>query len=265
MKYFSVLLLMFSQFPSFKAWAEIHEVKSMKEVQNHVTPDSVVVFDLDNTVLEAKQMLGSDQFFGFLVKRAEEAGLQGKDPKKLASLQATNIQPVSEVQFVEEMTLDWVKQLQRQKIKVIALTARPPAWAKETLKQVASLGLDFQQTAPSLPSQTREIGSGAHYEKGVIFLPSGFEKGKALKEFLKRTHLKPVKIIFLDDKLYNVESVDSAMLANGVESQAFRYGAADEKVNSFDPRVANFQYHYFLLHQVFLSDEETERKLAHVD
>ncbi len=76
--------------------------------------------------------------------------------------------------------------------------------------------------------------------------------------FINASKLDPKKIVFIDDKPNNVKSVDAALNAAGIENIEFRYGAADERVRNFDSKIASFEYHYFLLHKVFISDEKAK-------
>jgi hypothetical protein len=250
---------------SLEASAEIRDVRSMAEVYSSIPQGAIVVFDLDNTILEAKQTLGTDQFFTFLVQKAEEAGLRGQEAKDLAVLQTTGIQPIAPVRLVEESTLAFVRALQEKNVIVFGLTARPAAWAEGTLRQLASLRVDFSKTAPRIPKETTGVDGELKYQGGVIFLKPGFDKGVTLVNFLTASHQKPKKIVFIDDKHHNVESVDKALSAVGIENIAFRYGAADERVRNFDSQLANFEYNYFLLHKVFLTDEQARALLAKKD
>ncbi|MEI8025959.1 MAG: DUF2608 domain-containing protein [Pseudomonadota bacterium] len=247
---------------SFVAFAEIREVKAMYEVSTSIPSGGVVVFDLDNTVLEAKQTLGTDQFFTYLVKKAEEAGLRGQEAKDLALIQSADIQPISPVRLVERSTLGFLRSLQERNVTVFALTARPFAWAKGTLNQLASLQVDFSKTAPRIPKDTNRSLKEWSYQGGVIFLQPGQDKGNALVNFLNSSDQKPKKIVFIDDKPHNVKSVETALNDAGIENVEFRYGAADERVKNFDSQLANFEFHYFLLHKVFLDDEKAKELLS---
>ena len=112
---------------SLQSFAEIRETRTMADVAKSITPGALVVFDLDNTVLEAAQTLGTDQFFSYLVTRGKDAGLNGQDAKELALELATPIQPVTSVRLVENLTRDLVQALQENKFTTVALTARPRA------------------------------------------------------------------------------------------------------------------------------------------
>src|SRR5688572_16340760 len=50
------------------ASARVVEINKMADITAHVTEQTWVVFDLDNTVMEPVQTLGSDQWFDHMVK-----------------------------------------------------------------------------------------------------------------------------------------------------------------------------------------------------
>ena len=163
---------------------------------------------------------------------------------------------------VEKSTLGILRELQENNFTVLALTARPPSWAKGTLKQIASLDIDFSKTSPRIPLESKRKINDMSYQGGVIFLEPGSEKGSSLVNFINASKLDPKKIVFIDDKPNNVKSVDAALNEAGIENIEFRYGAADERVRNFDSKIASFEYHYFLLHKVFISDEKAKALLS---
>lgn len=226
------------------------DLKYMSEALQTVDAETVVIFDLDNTVLQAVQTLGTDQFFSFLVQTAESQGITGEAAKEWALDRATPIQPVTRVEAVEATTPMLIDRLQRRGITVFALTARPTAWSEGTIRQVQSLGVDFRITSPALENAIPGAGTS---QNGVIFLAKGANKGEALLAFLKHT---PKKILFIDDKLSNVQSVETALNKTQIEHLTVRYGAADARVAAFDPAVAMCEWQAFEERGEFLSDAE---------
>lgn len=255
MKTFSLFLatLLLAQI----AIAKTVEIRSMKEVIPHITSSTLLVFDIDNTILEPVQTLGSDQGFGFWVDQGLNRGLSKESATRRAITYASRVQPISEVRAVERKTPSFIHSLQQSGLKVIALTARPPQWAKGTLNQLHSLKVDFRKSSP--PGQVELEHSG--YTNGVMFVKGGHNKGEALIEFMKAARLSPNRILFIDDKLYNVESVEEALEKTNLEHVSFRYGAADPRVASFNPLVMRVQWFEFLKSGRFITDEEAFYRL----
>src|SRR5262249_22950074 len=57
----------------------VTEVKSMREVVPSIEKGTLVVFDLDNTLIAPTSQLGSDQWFYYLYDVYAAYGIQGKE------------------------------------------------------------------------------------------------------------------------------------------------------------------------------------------
>lgn len=245
------------------AQAKIQEALTMEEVKPFVNSKTIVVFDLDNTVFESVQTLGSDQFFGkYLLKAAESSNLEGKKALDWALEKATLVQPLSKVQAVEAITPAWIRDLQKKSIVTFGLTSRPKAWKEGTIQQLTSVGVNFSLSAKL--SQDRPVGPNKQGElyHGVIFMGDGGAKGDYLLEFLKQNGMTGSRVVFIDDKLGNVQSVETVLNPTEIEHLSVRYGAADEKVKAFNYEVADFEWKYFLKCKIFLSDLDAKQMLA---
>ena len=219
-----------------------------------------MVFDLDNTVIEAKQTMGSDQFFGYLVTRAKSQGLEEREALLCALNNATLVQPVTHSQPVETYTPKLIRALQTKNIKTIALTARPFEWAEGTLSQLCEARVNFNKTK-ILSSAVESPDFAAHYKNGILFMKKLKDKGAALRQFVEQSGISFKKVLFIDDKNSNVQSVETAFSGSSVVNVNFRYGAADPKVKGFNPKIADAQWQYFMRDDVFLSDETALQKI----
>jgi len=63
-----VIIFLFTLTLLGQARAEIIEVKNMAAVANLIDQDSLVVFDIDNTLIQPVQSLGSDPWFSYTLK-----------------------------------------------------------------------------------------------------------------------------------------------------------------------------------------------------
>ena len=229
----------------------------MREVAPAISQNTLVVFDLDNTVIEAGQTLGSDQFFGYLVEKGKAQGLDDKAAVNCALFNASFIQPFTPSIPVEVDTPRFIRTLQANGISVIALTARPFEWAKGTLSQLYSVGVDFRRSSVTSDA-IQDPNFTARFLNGVLFMKSGQDKGVALSNFMARAHHPFKNVVFIDDKLKNVQNVDAAfnaaMNTAVIPHIEFRYGAADARVKAFNPKIADIEWAYFLKYGMILSD-----------
>lgn len=212
------------------ASAEVREIASMLVIESALTPDTVLVFDVDNTLLEPIGNLYSDQWAYYAEKAFIRDGLSEEAAaKKLREIWSAGLKR-SRVKPVESLTPALVAKAQKAGLTVFALTARGLDDAPATHRQFKDAGYDLSRSAPKR--------AAANYRDGVVFVGDGHDKGKALVAFLDAVGLKPARIVFVDDKPHHAKNVDAALTSAGIPVIAFRYGAADAKVNAFNTVTA---------------------------
>ena len=231
-------LLLFVLFISVFSRAEVQETAQMSEALSAVDAKTLLVFDLDNTIIEPVQTLGSDQWFEAQVKHY--VVVEHLDPDRAihkAIILWSKIQQVSGVQPVEKNTPFLIKEKQEQGIRVMGLTARPQELSTRTREQLKSIGVDLSLTAVSTKDFAVQGVSDAKFTRGITFVGTN-NKGKVLAALLKQLDLVPAKVVFVDDKEKHVKSVDVALKELGIKYLGFRYGAADEKVKRYETEFA---------------------------
>lgn len=238
------LLILIQLILATTASAEIREAKSMREALSDVTANDIVVFDIDNTILEPAQTLGSDQWFEYLLKKYDNSV-----DKALGDWLA--VQRQTKVVAVESETPALIRDLQNRGMTVISLTARPAELSQASNQQLLSVGVKFKKIAPV-------VLENATYDFGIIFIGPGANKGVVLQQFLKKTALFPTRILFVDDKQKNVNNMDKAFIGTGTTNINFRYSAADAHVHSFDSEIAELEWDYFSNYGVLIDDETAE-------
>ncbi|MCI0458028.1 MAG: DUF2608 domain-containing protein [Gemmataceae bacterium] len=214
----------------------IREIMSMKEIVSSIDETTLLVLDVDNTVIEPEGNLGSDQWWYFLVAKYQQID---KMEEKKAHREAMDLwnktQWLITVRAVETLTPGIIKQQQQRGVKVMGFTARTPDIAEKTLEQLQSIGVDYSNHPIHAKDFKFQLdGGSARYTKGVLFIGEGNDKGKALVQFLKTIAFNAKRIVFVDDKEKNVESVAAALKANGTEYLCFKYDATYPKVRQFE-------------------------------
>ncbi len=214
-----MMLMAWFLFLSPNAKAEVRESSSMADVFRSIDADTLVVFDLDNTVMEAHGDWGSDQWYDHLVEYYKRT-LPEKEAVARAEKEWGDAQFTTHVRPVEGITPELIRKAQDAGTKMIGLTARPTEITARTVEQLATIGVDFSRNG------------------GAVFaIGATSSKGKALVEYLKRTGQRPKKIVFVDDKHHYVKSVDEALAELGIPREIFRYGGADYRVADYQSRV----------------------------
>jgi hypothetical protein len=215
------------------AHAEVREIASVAEIVPALAPGTLLVFDIDNTLLEPVGNIGSDQWYYYLsVAIARDGpGLSPEQVQARADDVWTRTLDRVKVRPVEALTPTLVREQQQRGLQVMGLTARAESDAPATFRQLHAIGVDLQASAVRKDELRAQDG---FYSHGVLFVGEGVDKGKLLVDFLARIDLKPARVVFVDDKPHHARNVDAALGAAGIPVVAFRYGAADAKVRAFN-------------------------------
>jgi hypothetical protein len=177
---------------------EIIETKKFKEIIPYIHPQTLVIVDIDDTLLIPVQTLGTDVWFlsrldhHFQIKKDRFLALD----RALAEWEA--IRHITDVKLVEEGTDEIIKDIQKDNIVMIGLTTQGLTLATRTVIQLKSLSIDLSKTAPSAQDSYFINGqNGVLYQQGILFT-SGTSKGEALIKFLDIINYHPKYIIFIN-------------------------------------------------------------------
>jgi len=234
-------------------FSQILEIKNIKEIKKHLNKYELVLFDLDNTIMEPIQELGSDQWFNYQFKKYENSGLDRNVALDTALLDWYEIQAITKVKFVEKDIKTILDNLHKKNTLVMGLTTRDHSFSLAAIKQLDSLKIDLSKTAPK--KETFYFENGVLYKKGILFA-KGIEKGKVLAQFLKKIKFMPKSIVFIDDKLKHLDEVEKFCDKFKIKFLGLRYGYLDEKVKNFQGLVCDMQYKKL---KNILSDAEAEK------
>lgn len=212
--------------------AEVREIASMAAIVPELAPETLLVFDIDNTLVEPIGNIGSDQWYYYVEKAYRREGLdEAAAAAKTAEVWTKTLGTVK-VKPVEALTPILIREQQKRGLQIMALTARGAEDAQATFEQLKAIGVDL--TASAVRKDDLATERKGLYSRGVFFVGEGPNKGETLIAFLKKIGLRPAKVVFIDDKPRHAKNVDAALTAAGIASVSFRYGAADAKVRSFN-------------------------------
>lgn len=243
-------------FSPFVLYAKVIQTQQITDILQEVTPDTIVFFDIDDTLLNTKILLGNSSWWKYFTEKVRASNYNVKNQSEVLALIRKILTEVPVVP-IDPCSVEIIKSLQDKGIITLGLTARfLRAEYLDTMddlsyKQLKSFGVDF--TKNSLSNQSGKTLN--FFSHGVIFTDHN-PKGPYLKEFLSHMNIHPKKIIFVDDSENQMKSVEEAVEGLGIHFIGFRYGALDHYHRSFNPLIANIQLEAFLNENKILSDEE---------
>ena len=237
----------------------VTETNEISQLLNYADRGTLFVFDLDNTLIEATQHLGSDQWFSHRLNHFVDQGHSIDEALNLVVPHWLAVQQKTGMRHVDPTVPELLKKLQQEGVTVIALTKRPPEIAKRTLEQLMPLQIDFSKSSHVKERMVFPEHRNTLFHEGIIFVAASVEKGPVLNSFIKKMKSQPKKIVLIDDKMSHIHNVAEAIEPLKIPFVGIRYGGADEKVKNFDPKIAELQWEYF---EKILSDEHAKHLLG---
>lgn len=220
---------------------KIIESSSIVNVLPLIDEETWVLVDLDNTVFQAKQALGHVNWLQDEVQKHIAMGKSREEAFYSMYPIWKKTQMTTEVIPVEKSFIQAIKQLQDKNIVLMGLTHRQLFIVPETLRQLDSLGISFQQTAPSHNTYNIAAKQPALYTQGILFVDDFNTKGDVLRSFLQHLHRKPKKIVFIDDKKKNVEDLAQVALLEEITYIGIHYTAVEKGIQIYSPELAKCQ------------------------
>lgn len=233
--------------------AEIVEVKHFSDIKRHLSSDTLVILDIDNTLITPIQEVGTDQWFCHRRDWYELQGCNSGDALEYALAEWEAVQNITKVMAVEPGIPAVVQELQKT-YTVMGLSTRGLALATRTVHQLKDVGIDLAVATLSREDIPLLNPQAILFRRGILFT-SGTHKGQALLKLLEKVHYSPKRIVFINDKGTNLREVEVACEERKIPFIGLRYGALDEKVKAFRSDVARVQFEHF---KMILSDKEAQ-------
>jgi uncharacterized protein (DUF952 family)/FMN phosphatase YigB (HAD superfamily) len=244
---------------NYLAAQEIIESSTIADVLPLIDEDTWVLVDLDNTVFQAKQALGHVNWLQTEVQKQIDAGKSREEAFHFLYPLWKKTQIMTEVIPVESDFIEAIKLLQNRNIVVMGLTHRQLFIVPETLRQLDSIGVCFQQTAPSQNTFSVFAKYPALYTHGVLFVDDFNTKGDVFRDFLQYLGQKPKKVVFIDDKKKNVEELAKAALIEEIDYVGVHYTAVEQGPQIYSPELAVIQLRFF---NTIMSNEQALQLLS---
>jgi len=235
--------------------AEIIETAHFDEMTQYMHPETLIIVDIDDTLLIPVQTLGTDVWFSSRLnhhlKTHEDYSLALD--RSLGEWEA--VRHLTGVKIVEEGTDTLIRDMQSNHVVVMGLTTQGLALATRTIIQLNSLGINLSVTAPA--KEDHYFINGPHgvlYREGILFT-SGTAKGQALLKLLDLLDYHPKRVVFINDKKTHLQDLEKGVLSRGIDFIGLRYSYSDERVANYSQEIADVQWSHSNFGHI-LSDQE---------
>lgn len=234
---FFIILNIFA-YEEISSHKEFHKKITSYASSKKVAPsDILVVYDIDNTLMRFKTSFASDQWYNWQKEQLDKGCPVHCIADSVAGVldYSYNATFLSRMLLVEKEIPSLIKNLQKTKYGVAALTSRGPVNYPATIRELNRNGVDLDfRNAPRLPFSTKIHGRKVRYAQGIFFT-SGLNKGEMLTYLINREGLdkKYKAIFFLDDRLKHVQHMDK-WFKKKLDIFSYRLTTTDKIVKDFE-------------------------------
>jgi prepilin-type processing-associated H-X9-DG protein len=200
---------------------------------------TLVVFDIDDTLLTATEFFGSDKWYDWQRGRALSPNGQ-----RLAIAEADKVNCLFDTLGItyeiatnrptQENMASLVNHVDND---LLMLTARSGNYRAATMRELSYNGLEFNDKALT------PKGVGYHYNfthdgrsanmsyVDGVFMVQGMDKGVLLLDLLSRVGRTYEAVIFVDDKTHNIDNMAKALKKANIDFYGFQYVKIDKTVS----------------------------------
>lgn len=220
----------------------IIESNKLETVLHYVAPGALVIFDIDNTLAHPIEELSSDEWFCYLVHKKMMQGYDYLTSVYYALPITYYAQFNVDLEPTEDIISDLLQKLLANNISIMALSTRSLFVAERTLEQLEQINIHFLIPHISQEDLILPMTHPCFYKNSILFSGNN-DKGEALITFFKWMNYYPEKVIFIDDKMKYLLSVEKALEAYNIPFIGIRYAGCDERVQNFDPAKTESQWY----------------------
>ena len=255
-----LFLILLCYLPSLdvSAKATIYEnITELKQLQTHLAKAShqpaqtLIVFDIDDTLLEASNFVGGDSWYNWQRGRSIEStsGEMIKiDKKDKFSCIFSKLGVLYELgsYHVTEPTAPAIVTKLQQSYDLLALTSRSPDYRAGTRRELQKAKIRFEKShllpATSSLNYHFDDGNGARaitYQNGIA-MTTGLNKGLVLDDLLRRLDRQYDVIYFIDDSRKNVDNMFAAWQSKSTLVNIYHYTGVDKRISPQDIEQSRF-------------------------
>lgn len=238
--------------------AGIVEINNIDEVRPYITQNALFLFDIDDTLITNPLSCGSPLWRSWIKSEITKNHPNCSLYDALTFFIAKNVP----CKTVESSTAHLIADLQNGGHVVLAFTARGRfQWYSTKIdeldrftdEQLKHVGIDFEKTL--IPKELSALDPYYFY-KGIIFSnEQHLKKGDLMKHLFKDVKYTPSLIVFVDDKLDQVQSVESAVKEAGIPFIGFWYRRSEFDRKLLNTMIANVQLESLLFQGEVIDDE----------
>lgn len=249
-----LFILFFFASPLFAIVHEIDSFINISDVSTKSGEEQLILLDVDYVITvpmsHVLRPCGQHYITHFLNRFNHNEGLKNQIINGLLKTRKDVL--------VEPYFTEWVKKSASGKNHILAITSFPvsesvPDVANEKVRydQLASLGIDFKAYALAANKKCDKFD----LYNGILFAKNG-QKGEALSQFLQHIKIAPQRIVFIDDRLDNLQDVERFCAIRGIPFVGYWYHGAEKLPCQLEKIIYQSQFNYLEKYHIWLEEDD---------
>ena len=243
---------------SWTGYAEIQTVSSLEPIQQEILnspKETLVLLDVGGTLLAYPDAVQHPSHEAWKYNWFQTHCPNISKEEKIA-LDRIILGTLHKWKLLDVLWPELIVQAQNHGVKIVAFTkvALDPSQRGSRAKILQNIGIPFK-------NDLQELSKGLLYEyaEGVIETEQQL-KGPVLREILSSLNARPKKIIFVDDRIKQIKSVDEMCSELKISCTAFHYVPAID-VPQLNEKIADYQLYTLVHERRWVHDNEAQLEL----
>ncbi|HJD56216.1 MAG TPA: DUF2608 domain-containing protein [Rickettsia endosymbiont of Pyrocoelia pectoralis] len=266
-KILNTLFLLLLSCNSFAGVIPTNDFEVIEEYVNKADKDTLVIFDVDDVL-----MMPTDEFaVNNPIRKELTQKLRERYSKEELNYLYSCVFEKRTVQPVNQNMRGLIKSLEQRNISAIALTGwwtgkygKVNEMEKLRFVGLKQVNISFINTSPFKEDMIfleLQNKSGVPMLKDGVILTALADQGLVLKAALEKSNLHFKKIIFIDDDLEYLKSVEKVCSELNIDFQGIHYGAAKiAPLPILDKEKEQLRYEILEKEHIWLLDKELEER-----
>lgn len=247
---------------------EAPNLNQFEETLHTIDKQSFVLFDVDETLLTPKDLILNpyareiwNQYAKETIENPEIVPSGKYDDQYFFGQVLSKI----EYEVVDSKVVEIIRSLQSRNIKTIAFTRMPigilgiiPSMEDWRIEHLKKHQFDFSEAFSQFEEIRMDVSSTgipSLFKKGLL-CANKQDKGPVFMTFLEAIQWKPRQVIFIDNRLDYLKSVEAALDGTGIEFIGFHYKDVENRPRIVNEHLAKFQLMHLAKTGEWLSDQE---------
>jgi hypothetical protein len=238
-KKFLIIITLLLSVSIYSQSSTIIKTNDISKTLEHVDKDTLVIFDLDDTVFYGTRSLYTTDWVERVVANLKKDGYSWIEALRYFSPYYAGIHKFSTLKLVDEKIVDIINSIKKTTL-TLGLTSRSPIIALHTLDELKKFNISFSDDKILNKPFAFKTSSPLWMKDNTIFC-SDNKKGNIVKKLVKKLQKRGKtisKVIMVDDSKFHIDNVCKSIEEIELDYVGIHYIAAKDKKVTFDNEEA---------------------------